>query len=75
MKKLMVMITLLFGMILSANTGDMFANAQKSQLENEAMCKLFKAKAETYKIKMRDDKYATATLKSYQNRADYYCAK
>lgn len=71
----MVMMTLLYGMILSANSELLTANTPKDQQKNEALCKLFKSKAQAYKVKMRDDKYAAATLKSYQRRADFYCVK
>ena len=41
----------------------------------ERLCKLFTQKAKAYKLHMRDDTYAKATLASYEKRAKVFCSK
>jgi hypothetical protein len=41
----------------------------------ERLCKLFTKKAKAYKLHMRDDTYAEATLASYEKRAKLFCDK
>lgn len=43
--------------------------------ENERLCKIFTAKVEKYKINMRDDVLAAASLASYEHRAEIFCKK
>ena len=43
--------------------------------ENERLCKIFKTKAEKYKVNMRDDVLARASLASYEHRAGIFCKK
>lgn len=65
--------------IASSLFGGFFAdetNATKKEiLENKRLCKIFKAKAEKYKLNMRDDDLAKATLVSYEHRAALFCSK
>ena len=43
--------------------------------ENERLCKIFTAKVEKYKVNMRDDVLARASLASYEHRAEIFCKK
>lgn len=71
MKKLFLLLTMMFTLSLSASAQIMDKDAEVKS--DEAMCKLFEAKAVDYKRTMRDDQYAKATLKSYELRAKQYC--
>jgi len=52
------------------------STAKKSEYaENERLCKMFTKKVEDYKSTMRDDVLATATLASYEHRAEIFCKK
>lgn len=44
-------------------------------IENDRLCKLFTKKVEKYKKNMRDDFLATASLVSYEYRAELFCTK
>lgn len=66
--------SLLFTVTLSADTSIFEHKTEKpAGVDNQAMCKLFTEKAADYKATMRDDEYAHVTLKSYQDRAAFYC--
>lgn len=65
-----MLITMIFGMNASASTF-----GENTVKEESKMCTLFTKKADTYKLTMRDDAYAKATLKSYETRAKHYCSK
>jgi len=43
--------------------------------KDNRLCKLFQEKATVYKKSMRTDKYAKATLESYNKRAKLFCKK
>ena len=49
--------------------------AKAEYAENERLCKMFTAKVEKYKKDMRDDVLATASLASYEHRAEIFCKK
>jgi hypothetical protein len=52
------------------------ADSKKAEYEeNERLCKIFTAKVEKYKIDMRDDVLAVASLASYEQRAELFCKK
>ncbi len=52
------------------------ADSKKAEYaENERLCKIFTAKVEKYKIDMRDDVLAAASLASYEQRAELFCKK
>ena len=55
------------------NSEDEAAKAEYA--ENERLCKIFTAKVEKYKVNMRDDVLATASLASYEHRAEIFCKK
>ena len=55
---------------LTAGTVTLDTKDQPSRL-----CKVFQEKAKAYKMNMRDDKYAAATLASYEKRAKVFCTK
>ena len=55
------------------NSEDETAKAEYT--ENERLCKIFTAKVKKYKINMRDDILATASLASYEHRAEIFCKK
>jgi len=75
MKKMFLLATMMFTMILSANEQTVLTEVASGHKTDDAMCKLFENKAETYAQHMRDDDYAKATLKSYKLRAAHYCGK
>ena len=72
MKKLLSIVILMFIALgsLSAST----AVIEKKE-QPKTLCKLFHEKAKAYKLTMRDDAYARATLASYEKRAAVFCAK
>ena len=41
--------------------------------ENDRLCNVFQKKAKDYKMVMRNDEYAAATLKNYNNKIKKYC--
>lgn len=52
------------------------SESKKSEYtENERLCKLFTKKTADYKINMRDDVLATATLASYEHRVKMFCKR
>jgi len=53
-------------------TTNLFAKDNKVK-EDKLLCKVFKDKLSTYKYTMRNDKYAKATVKSYEKRVIKYC--
>ena len=71
--KLFTIFTLLLTFIFTANASTMMLD--NSQSEDARMCQVFEKKVNDYMTDMRDDKYAKATLESYQNRAKLYCSK
>ena len=44
-------------------------------VENDRLCKIFTQKVEDYKKNMRKDVLATASLASYESRAELFCKK
>ena len=71
MKKL-----LLIMMTLWMTVSPLSADKKVQQNGNyERLCKLFTQKAKAYKLHMRDDTYAQATLASYEKRAKVFCDK
>ena len=75
--KLIVLMSIFFSSTLfSAGFFNEDNAKQKAEyLENARLCKLFLKKVETYKIHMRDDVLATASLASYEYRAKLFCKK
>jgi len=65
-----ILLTSIFAVNASAKT-----SVTSTSNENAKLCSLFTQKADTYKLTMRDDHYAKATLESYKKRADHYCSK
>ena len=51
------------------------STASKKSGDYDRLCKLFTKKADMYKLHMRSDDYAKATLASYEKRAKVFCAK
>jgi hypothetical protein len=57
------------------DSADDAASKKAEYAENERLCKIFTAKVEKYKIDMRDDGLAAASLASYEQRAEIFCKK
>jgi hypothetical protein len=51
------------------------ATDKAEYLENARLCKIFTKKVEDYKKNIREDFLASATLASYEYRADLFCKK
>lgn len=73
MKKL-ILLALMSTFALSSFTNEAEIKAIETAKENNRLCKIFTNKAETYKLTMRNDSLAEATLVSYEDRMDRYCA-
>ena len=76
MKKILL-ITLISTFAFSGfyDTADERDSKKAEYAENERLCKIFTAKVEKYKADMRDDVLATASLASYEHRAEIFCKK
>jgi hypothetical protein len=72
MKKLLFVLVTMF---LAVGTLTASTTVIEKKEQPKTLCKLFKEKAKAYKITMRDDDYARATLASYEKRAAVFCAK
>jgi len=72
MKKLLF-VTTAMAVALSSLSASTAVIEKKEQ--PKSLCKLFQEKAKVYKVTMRDDDYARATLASYEKRAAVFCAK
>ena len=73
--KSIILISLISTLALSGFYGDDNSAAKAEYAENERLCKIFTAKVEKYKETMRDDVLATASLASYEHRAEIFCRK
>ena len=73
--KSIILISLLSTFALSGFYSDDNSGAKAEYAENERLCKIFTAKVEKYKETMRDDVLATASLASYEHRAEIFCRK
>jgi len=51
------------------------AKNKAEYIENDRLCKLFVKKIEDYKKHLRKDVLATASLASYEYRAELFCKK
>ncbi len=71
MKKLLVIMMTMFITISSVYA----SQAVEKKGNQTPLCKLFTQKAKAYKLNMRHDQYAEATLASYEKRAEVFCSK
>lgn len=51
------------------------AKNKAEYIENDRLCKIFTQKVEKYKSHLRNDVLATASLASYEYRAELFCKK
>ncbi len=86
MKKIILLVAMIATSLLAAEKFDpemwsAFVKSQEKnklsdeQKENERMCVICKKKVTQYKVEMRDDDLAIATLKNYERRLNQYCSK
>jgi len=73
--KQLLFFTLLNSVIFAGFFNETAAKDKAQYIENQRLCKLFIKKAKDYKVNMRDDLLATATLASYEHRASIFCKK
>ena len=73
MKKL-ILLALMSTFAMSGFTNEAEIKAIETAKENDRLCQIFTNKVETYKSTMRNDSLAEATLVSYEDRMDSFCA-
>ena len=73
--KSIILISLISTFALSGFYSDDNSAVKAEYAENERLCKIFTTKAKKYKETMREDVLATASLASYEHRAEIFCTK
>jgi len=74
MKTIILLLTLMSTFAMSSFINETEIEAKETAKENNRLCNIFTTKVKTYKSNIRNDGLAEATLVSYEQRMDKYCA-